>query len=105
MKFLNIGYENFVQIDKITAITPATAAPIKKRIAVARDDEFLIDCTSGRKTQSVIFTTDDKVVLSALVVGTLIKRLEEKKNSKDDTLSEESTESNDFITSRFNKVS
>jgi regulator of extracellular matrix RemA (YlzA/DUF370 family) len=43
-------------------------------IAQAKDTRALIDATQGRKTKSVIFTADDKLILSALQPETLAGR-------------------------------
>lgn len=75
MKFINIGYENYVNADNITAITQPNSAPILRRIRNAAPSE-LIDCTMGRRTASVIFTKDNRVILSAIVRETLVKRVE-----------------------------
>lgn len=75
-KFLNIGFDNYISVYKITAITQPLSAPIKKSIQNAKGNG-LIDCTLGRKTASVIFTTDNKIILSCITRETLIKRLEE----------------------------
>ena len=80
VKFLNMGFDNYVSIDKITAITQPSSAPIKRSIQNAKGNE-LIDCTMGRKTASVIFTTDNKIILSCITRETLIKRLEYIKNN------------------------
>jgi hypothetical protein len=73
-QLMNIGFGNMVNTDKIISIISPESAPIKRMIAQAKDEKFLIDATQGRKTKSVIFTTNDKLILSALQPETLAGR-------------------------------
>lgn len=73
MKFLHIGNGNHVNIDKIYTIVKPNSAPMRRQITNAADKYILIDCTKGKKTQSVIFT-DKYVVLSFIQPNTLIDR-------------------------------
>jgi hypothetical protein len=73
-QLINIGFGNMVNTDKIISIISPESAPIKRLIAQAKDTRALIDATQGRKTKSVIFTADDKLILSALQPETLAGR-------------------------------
>jgi regulator of extracellular matrix RemA (YlzA/DUF370 family) len=73
-QLINIGFGNMVNTDKIVSIISPESAPIKRMITQAKDTGALIDATQGRKTKSVIFTTNDKLVLSALQPETLAGR-------------------------------
>lgn len=75
---LNVGHNNFVQLDKIVSIYTVQqymSAPIKAAIKSAKETDRLIDLTAGRRTKSVIFTVSGQVVLSSIEGGTLIKRV------------------------------
>ncbi|AGK97485.1 DUF370 domain-containing protein [Clostridium pasteurianum] len=78
-KFLNIGSDNYISVNKVVVITQPSSAPIKRIIQKTKGNE-LIDCTKGRKMLSVIFTKDNKVILSPVNKQTLNKRLECLKN-------------------------
>ena len=71
---MNIGFGNMVNTDKIVSIISPESAPIKRMISQAKDAGSLMDATQGRKTKSVIFTTNDKLILSALQPETLAGR-------------------------------
>jgi hypothetical protein len=73
-QLMNIGFGNMVNTDKIISIISPESAPIKRMVAQAKDERTLIDATQGRKTKSVIFTTNDKLILSALQPETLAGR-------------------------------
>jgi regulator of extracellular matrix RemA (YlzA/DUF370 family) len=78
-EFLNIGFDNYIGVDKMVVITQSSSAPIKRVIENAKGNK-LIDCTKGRRTASVIFTTDNKIILSSIARETLTKRLKCMKN-------------------------
>lgn len=65
MRLLNIGYGNFISVDRIIAMSAPDSAPIKRLIQDARDRGTLIDATCGKKTKSVIVMDSDHVILSA----------------------------------------
>ncbi len=77
MKLINIGFGNVVAADKVLAVVDPESSPIKRIIQDARGKGSLIDATYGRKTQSVIITESDHVILSFAPVETISGRLEE----------------------------
>lgn len=72
---LNVGFYNYVLTDKIVALVSSESAPMRRLIQTLRKEGALIDATQGRRTKSVIFTSTDTVVLSAISQETLAKRL------------------------------
>lgn len=62
---MNIGFGNIVNADKIIAMITPDSAPAKRMIQKAKEESRLIDATQGRRTRAVIFTENDRVVLSA----------------------------------------
>lgn len=73
-ELMNIGFGNMVNTDKIISIISPDSAPAKRLIAQAKEAKTLIDATQGRKTKSILFTTNDKMILSALTPETLAGR-------------------------------
>lgn len=71
---VNIGFGNMVSRDKVVAIISPDSAPAKRQIQQGKEEKTLIDATQGRKTKSVIFTSNDKIILSALTPETLTGR-------------------------------
>ena len=72
---LNVGFNNYVMTDKVLAMVNSESAPMRRMIQTLRRDGKVIDATQGRKTRSVIFTSGDGIVLSAISQETLAKRL------------------------------
>ena len=84
MQLLNIGYGNLISADKILTVVSPDAAPIKRIITEARDRGKLIDASCGRKTQSVIITDSDHVILSASSLKQISSRLNGEENIQDE---------------------
>lgn len=60
---VNIGYGNVVNMDRVVSIVRADAAPIKRMIQVAKDENLAIDGTCGRKTKCILVMDSGHVVL------------------------------------------
>lgn len=73
-KLMNIGFGNMVNTDKIVSIISSDSAPAKRMVSKAKEQETLIDATQGRRTKSIIFTENNKIILSALQPETLAGR-------------------------------
>lgn len=72
---LNVGFYNFVMTDKIVAMVSSESAPMRRLVQNMRKSGGLIDATQGRRTKSLIFTTDASIILSAISQETLARRL------------------------------
>lgn len=85
---VNIGYGNIVNMDKVVGIIRADAAPIKRMIQIARDNNQAVDATCGRKTKSVLVMDSGQLVLSALLPDTIENRVNENPLSERGTMDE-----------------
>ena len=74
MKLINIGFGNLINSDKILTVLSPDSAPAKRIISDAKAQKRLIDATQGRKTESVIITDSDHVVLSYLQSEDILNR-------------------------------
>ncbi len=74
MTFLNIGYSNMVASEHIVAVIGSDSAPAKRLVGEAKESGRVIDATCGKRTQSVIVTDSDHVILSALAPDALYRR-------------------------------
>lgn len=79
-RFVNIGFGNLVNADKIVAVVSPDAAPIKRMVQSAKEEGRIIDATQGRRTKGVLVTEDTYVVLSALQPDTIGRRCQSDKN-------------------------
>lgn len=90
-KLINIGFGNVVNSEKIVAVVSPEAAPIKRMVQKAREENTLVDATVGRRTKAVIFTSEKLVVLSALQPDTISRRF----NAQETVISEEQGDAED----------
>ena len=79
-QMISIGYGNFMNAEKVVAVVSNDAAPVKRMIQTAKEQDRIIDATHGKKTKSVIVTESNHIVLSALLPETLQSRFEHNKN-------------------------
>ncbi len=74
---MNAGFGNMVAVDKVVAVISPNSAPAKRLKDEARDGGRLVDITQGRRTRSIIITTANQVILSAVQVETLAARFQQ----------------------------
>ena len=72
--FINVGFGNMVNGDKIISMVSTDAAPVKRMIQNARDEGKAVDATCGRRTRTVLVMESDHLILSALTTDTLSSR-------------------------------
>lgn len=73
--FINVGFGNIVNADKIVAVVSPDAAPIKRMVQHAKENSRVVDATQGRRTKAVLITEDDYLILSALQPDTIGRRV------------------------------
>ena len=84
MKLLNTGFGNLVAAGRVVALVNADAAPIRRMVQTAREENRVIDATAGRKTRTVLVLDTGSLLLSALQTETLAARLEDQGGSDRD---------------------
>ena len=75
--FINIGFGNIVNRDKIVAVVSPDAAPVKRMVQQGKEEKIVIDATQGRRTKAVLVTQEGFLVLSALQPDTIARRFAE----------------------------
>ena len=84
MKFVNIGFGNMVNADRIVAIVSPESAPVKRIIQESKENGVLIDATHGRRTKAVIITDCEKVILTYLPCETVSGRINDEPDEEDE---------------------
>ena len=74
-ELIHVGFGNFIATNKMEEIVKPGLAPVKRVVIESRNDDWVIDLTSGRRTQSVIFTRSGHIILAALSPDILRKRM------------------------------
>lgn len=75
MGFVNIGFGNVVNSDKVYSIVSPDAAPVKRMVQNAKDNGNATDGTCGRKTKAVLVMENNTIVLSSLLPETIVARM------------------------------
>ena len=73
-RFINIGFGNIINAEKVISVIKPDAAPIKRMVQSAKDSGTCIDATCGRKCKAVIVMERSQLVLSALLPETIAGR-------------------------------
>jgi extracellular matrix regulatory protein A len=86
VQFVDIGFSNYVEANKILTVNRPDGAPVKRIIQHAKDKGTFLDLTQGKKTRSIITQTGDTglvVTASAVQTATIIDRIRRAQQSKD----------------------
>ena len=75
MKFVNVGFNNMINAERVIAVVNSESSPAKRLMQDAKDSGRAIDCTCGRKTRCVIIMDSDHVILSAIQNETISARM------------------------------
>lgn len=73
-ELLAVGHENYLALDRIIAVAPPGAAPLKRAIQGAKEHDRVIDLTSGRRTKAILILQDGWVALVAITPETIASR-------------------------------
>ncbi len=82
MSFINIGFGNYINSDKIVSIVTPDSAPAKRLIQSGKENGIVVDATQGRRTRGVI-VTDEHIVLSSLLPETIVSRVKSTDEKED----------------------
>ncbi len=72
---LNLGYNNYIVIDRVVAILSPDSLPMKRLKEDAKERKLLIDVTQGRKTRSIVLCDTNHIFLSSMQPDTLLQRI------------------------------
>lgn len=75
MSYVNIGFGNIINSDKIISVVSYDSNPIKRLLRNSQECGKVIDATQGRKTRALIITDTGFIVVSALQPETIMARL------------------------------
>lgn len=72
---LDIGYKNYIDPDQIDTVIDPYSSRAKWLKKEAVEGQTLINCTQGRKTNTLIILKTGHLVLSSLKYNSLIRRI------------------------------
>ena len=77
---INIGFGNAVVAERVVAVITPSSASGKRIRDEAKENNYLIDATHGRKTRAILIIDSNHVILSAMQPETISNRLMNNKN-------------------------
>jgi regulator of extracellular matrix RemA (YlzA/DUF370 family) len=85
--FIDVGYNNYVSLEKIITIAKSDSAPIKRMWREAKEAGGFIDLTQGKKTRSILICKNDgkiSIIGTSLQTQTIVSsiRKQEEENAK-----------------------
>ena len=83
MRFVNVGFNNMINSDRIVALVSSDSAPAKRLVQDSKDSGRAIDCSGGKKTRTVIITDSDHVILSSVEPEKMAERLAENEETEE----------------------
>lgn len=81
---MNIGFGNYVNLDRVLSVLDPDSAPMKRLREEAKQSKKLVNATYGRRTRSIIITDSDHIILSALQPETVVNRLSSYRKREDE---------------------
>ncbi len=75
MDFVDIGFGNRVNAQRIISVLSPDSLPIRRLVQDSKNAGRVIDCSCGKKTRSVIITDSEHVILSSEEVDVISGRL------------------------------
>lgn len=79
---ISIGFDNYVNFDRVIAVLAAGDPQAKKHYAAAKEERKLLDVSTGRKVRTVIILDNGFVFLSALTPDTITDRAKGKEENE-----------------------
>lgn len=98
---LDVGFKNYVDKDRILFVIPPNTSKAKRIIKEALLSRKLINCTNGRKVNSILVLNTYHMVLSPLKCSSIKNKLDSIKNKinsveeKNEEINESPEESKD----------
>lgn len=84
--FVDIGFSNYVEANKILTVNRPDSSPMKRVIQHARENGNFLDLTFGKKTRSIITQKGENglvVTASAVQPATIVDRIKRTQISKE----------------------
>jgi len=75
MEFVDIGFGNRVNAQRIVTVLSPDSLPIRRLVQDAKNAGRVIDCSCGKKTRCVIVTDSEHVILSSEEADVVAGRL------------------------------
>jgi hypothetical protein len=74
-ELVHVGFENHLALNRVIAVATPGSAPVKRMIQRGKEEQRVVDLTSGRRTKAVAVLDNDWVALLAITPETFAGRV------------------------------
>ena len=75
-ELVHVGFENHLAINRVIAVATPGSAPVTRMVQRGKEEQRIVDLTSGRRTKAVAVLDNDWVALLAITPETFAGRVE-----------------------------
>ncbi len=75
-ELVHVGFENHLALNRVIAVATPGSAPVKRMVQRGKEEQHIVDLTSGRRTKAVAVLDNDWVALLAITPETFAGRVE-----------------------------
>ena len=80
-ELVHVGFENHLALNRVIAVATPGSAPVKRMVQRGKEEQRVVDLTSGRRTKAVALLDNDWVALLAITPETFAGRVEATRTS------------------------
>jgi regulator of extracellular matrix RemA (YlzA/DUF370 family) len=74
-ELVHVGFENHLALNRVIAVATPGSAPVKRMVQRGKEEQRVVDLTSGRRTKAVAVLDNDWVALLAITPETFAGRV------------------------------
>jgi regulator of extracellular matrix RemA (YlzA/DUF370 family) len=74
-ELVHVGFDNHLALNRVIAVATPGSAPVKRIVQRGKQEQRVVDLTSGRRTKAVAVLDNDWVALLAITPETFAGRV------------------------------
>ena len=82
-ELVHVGFENHLALNRVIAVATPGSAPVKRMVQRGKEEQRVVDLTSGRRTKAVAVLDNDWVALLAITPETFAGRVTSMRGAAD----------------------
>ena len=80
-ELVHVGFKNHLALNRVIAVATPGSAPVKRMVQRGKEEQRVVDLTSGQRTKAVALLDNDWVALLAITPETFAGRVEATRTS------------------------
>ena len=82
-ELVHVGFENHLALNRVIAVATPGSAPVKRMVQRGKEEQHVVDLTSGRRTKAVAVLDNDWMALLAITPETFAGRVTSMRGAND----------------------